>query len=51
MTKGYAGARRQLTTAARNRRAPGYGYEACNAQHDYTVFEEDSETVHDLLVR
>ena len=23
--------------------APGYGYEACNAQHDHTEFPEDSE--------
>ena len=23
--------------------APGYGYEACNAQHDHTEFDEDSE--------
>ena len=23
--------------------APGYGYEACNAQHDHTEFTEDSE--------
>ena len=23
--------------------APGYGYEACNAQHDHTEFDVDSE--------
>jgi hypothetical protein len=43
MTKGVMQVRGGDAEGGATARAPGYGYEACNAQHDYTVFDEDSE--------
>ena len=43
LTKGRMEVRGGADEGGLTAHAPGYGYEACNAQHDYTVFEEDSE--------
>ena len=43
MTKGKMHVRGGAAEGGATARAPGYGYEACNAQHDHTEFDEDSE--------
>ena len=43
MTKGRMLVRGGAEEGGETAQAPSYGYEACNAQHDYTYFEEDSE--------
>ena len=43
LTKGRMNVRGGTTEGGATATAPGYGYEACNAQHDHTEFPVDSE--------
>ncbi len=43
LTKGKMHVRGGAGEGGATAQAPGYGYEACNAQHDETNFDEDSE--------
>ena len=43
LTKGRMHVRGGSTEGGATAVAPGYGYEACNAQHDHTEFDVDSE--------
>lgn len=43
LTKGRMNVRGGSAEGGATAVAPGYGYEACNAQHDHTEFPEDSE--------
>ena len=43
LTKGRMNVRGGSVVGGATAVAPGYGYEACNAQHDHTEFTEDSE--------
>ena len=43
LTKGKMHVRGGTEEGGATALAPGYGYEACNAQHDHTEFPEDSE--------
>jgi hypothetical protein len=42
LTKGRMNVRGGTVEGGATAVAPGYGYEACNAQHDHTEFPEDS---------